>query len=207
VRGSSDDDVGDDRRASNHAAGGGRRRLRQDAQSTVSAFNADTSQLLWRVTPARQGARPDEFGGGRRCGGRLFVTTGFWSSRSMPTTARSLDLTVSAPVRGAPSGVLDRVPSSASTTSQSLAAVVGRTSGVFEGQSRRAMSAATPHGSADLIVAPFSSGGRPASNGRPVGSMVAATRRRAGVQLTGIRGAPIDRGVVLAMARRAVARR
>ena len=51
----------------------------KDAQSTVSAFNADTGQLVWRVTLKPEKARDgDEFGGGLAYyGGRLFVTTGF----------------------------------------------------------------------------------------------------------------------------------
>ena len=51
----------------------------KDAQGTVSAFNADTGALLWRVTLAPEKARDtDEFGGGLAYyGGRLFVTTGF----------------------------------------------------------------------------------------------------------------------------------
>jgi hypothetical protein len=51
----------------------------KDAQGTVSAFNADTGALLWRVTLAPEKARDsDEFGGGLAYyGGKLFVTTGF----------------------------------------------------------------------------------------------------------------------------------
>ena len=53
----------------------------KDAQSTVSAFNADTGQMIWRVTLKPEKARDDdEFGGGLAYyGGRLFVTTGFAS--------------------------------------------------------------------------------------------------------------------------------
>ena len=60
----------------------------KDAQSTVSAFNADTGQLIWRVTLKPEKARDDdEFGGGLAYyGGRLFVTPR--SSRSIRTTAR-----------------------------------------------------------------------------------------------------------------------
>ena len=51
----------------------------KDAQGTVSAFSADTGQLVWRVSLKPEKARDaDEFGGGLAYyGGRLYVTTGY----------------------------------------------------------------------------------------------------------------------------------
>ena len=85
----------------------------KDAQSTVSAFNADTGQLIWRVTLKPEKARDDdEFGGGLAYyGGRLFVTTGFASVFALdPNDGKEIwNSSVSAPVRGAPLVFGDRV--------------------------------------------------------------------------------------------------
>ena len=66
----------------------------KDAQSTVSAFNADTGQLIWRVTLKPEKARDaDEFGGGLAYyGGRLFVTTGFAAGLLARSRRRQGDL-------------------------------------------------------------------------------------------------------------------
>ncbi|HYR65041.1 MAG TPA: PQQ-binding-like beta-propeller repeat protein [Reyranella sp.] len=185
----------------------------KDAQSTVSAFNADTGQLVWRVTLKPEKARDaDEFGGGLAYyGGRLFVTTGFAAVFSLdPSDGKEIwNSTVSAPVRGAPLVFGDRVFAiSIDNRLQALAAIDGsdlwqytalqETSGFVGGNS--------PAGANDFIVAPFSSGELVAlriDNGRPVWneSMVGARGEvRAFGNLTDIRGRPvIDRGVVLAM--------
>jgi outer membrane protein assembly factor BamB len=185
----------------------------KDAQSTVSAFNADTGQLVWRVTLKPEKARDaDEFGGGLAYyGGRLFVTTGFAAVFSLdPSDGKEIwNSAVSAPVRGAPLVFGDRVFAiSIDNRLQALAAIDGsdlwqytalqETSGFVGGNS--------PAGTNDFIVAPFSSGELVAlriDNGRPVWneSMVGARGEvRAFGNLTDIRGRPvIDRGVVLAM--------
>jgi outer membrane protein assembly factor BamB len=185
----------------------------KDAQSTVSAFNADTGQLVWRVTLKPEKARDaDEFGGGLAYyGGRLFVTTGFAAVFSLdPSDGKEIwNSAVSAPVRGAPLVFGDRVFAiSIDNRLQALAAIDGsdlwqytalqETSGFVGGNS--------PAGANDFIVAPFSSGELVAlriDNGRPVWneSMVGARGEvRAFGNLTDIRGRPvIDRGVVLAM--------
>src|SRR5215207_1591766 len=85
----------------------------KDAQGTVSAFDADTGQLVWRVTLKPEKARDgDEFGGGLAYyGGKLFVTTGFAAVYSLdPNDGKEVWMsTVSAPVRGAPLVFADRV--------------------------------------------------------------------------------------------------
>src|SRR5437899_3025752 len=78
----------------------------KDAESTVTAFNAETGQRSWSVTLKPEKARDtDEFGGGLAYyGGRLFVTTGFAAIFSLdPADGKEIwSSTVSAPVRGAP---------------------------------------------------------------------------------------------------------
>jgi outer membrane protein assembly factor BamB len=185
----------------------------KDAQGTVSAFNADTGQLLWRVSLKPEKTRDsDEFGGGLAYyGGRLFVTTGYASVYSLdPADGKEIwNSTVSAPIRGAPLVFADRVfVISIDNKLQALAAVDGsdlwqysglqETSGFVGGNSAA--------GAGDLIVAPFTSGELVAlrvDNGRPVWNETLIGARgdvRAFGYLTDIRGRPvIDRGLVLAM--------
>ena len=102
----------------------------KDAQSTVSAFDADTGKLIWRVTLEPEKARDtDEFGGGLAYyGGKLFVTTGFASVFSLDAADGKTiwTSTVSAPVRGAPLVFGDRVFAiSIDNKIQAMAAVDG----------------------------------------------------------------------------------
>ena len=185
----------------------------KDAQGTVSAFNADTGALLWRVTLAPEKARDsDEFGGGLAYyGGRLFVTTGFAGVYSLdPATGKEdWHSRVSAPVRGAPLVFGDRVFVIAIDNKlHALAASDGsdlwqfsglqETSGYVGGNSAAA--------SGDTIVAPFTSGELAAlriDNGRPIWNETLIGARadvRAFGNLADIRGRPvIDRGLVIAM--------
>ncbi len=121
----------------------------KDAQSTVSAFNADTGQMIWRVTLKPEKARDaDEFGGGLAYyGGRLFVTTGFAAVFSLdPNDGKEIwNSSVSAPVRGAPLVFGDRVFAiSIDNKLHALAAVDGSDLWQFSGLRKSpAMSAAT----------------------------------------------------------------
>ena len=85
----------------------------KDALNTVSAYEAATGKLLWRVTLKSKGGRDDnEFGGGLAWyGGRLFVTTGFADVMALnPDDGKEIwRRAVSAPVRGAPTVFQDRV--------------------------------------------------------------------------------------------------
>ena len=185
----------------------------KDAQSTVSAFNADTGQLIWRVTLKPEKARDDdEFGGGLAYyGGRLFVTTGFASVFSLdPNDGKEIwNSSVSAPVRGAPLVFGDRVfVISIDNKLAALAAVDGSDLWSFTGLTESAgyVGGNSPAGSGDFVVAPFSSGelvGLRLDNGRQVWneSMIGSRGEvRAFGNLSDIRGRPvIDRGVVLAM--------
>ncbi|MFZ5781377.1 MAG: PQQ-binding-like beta-propeller repeat protein [Pseudomonadota bacterium] len=185
----------------------------KDAQSTVSAFNADTGQLLWRVTLKPEKARDsDEFGGGLAYyGGRLFVTTGYAAVYSLdPNDGSEVWVsTVSAPIRGAPLVFADRVfVIGIDNKVQALAAVDGAELWQYTGLQESAgfVGGNSPAGSGEYIVVPFTSGelvGLRLENGRPVWNetMIGARGEvRAFGNLTDIRGRPvIDRGLVLAM--------
>lgn len=185
----------------------------KDAQSTVSAFNADTGALLWRVTLEPEKARDsDEFGGGLAYyGGRLFVTTGFATVFSLdPATGKEdWHSTVSAPVRGAPLVFADRVFVIAiDNRLHTLAAADGSDLWQFAGLQETSgyVGGNSPAGSGDTIVAPFTSGELAAlriDNGRPIWNETLIGARadvRAFGNLADIRGRPvIDRGLVIAM--------
>lgn len=185
----------------------------KDAQSTVSAFNADTGALLWRVTLAPEKARDsDEFGGGLAYyGGRLFVTTGFATVYSLdPATGKEdWHSTVSAPVRGAPLVFGDRVFVIAIDNKlHALAASDGSDLWQFAGLQETAgyVGGSSPAGSGDTVVAPFTSGEIAAlriDSGRPIWNETLIGARadiRASGNLSDIRGRPvIDRGLVIAM--------
>ncbi len=185
----------------------------KDAQSTVSAYNADTGQRIWSVTLKPDKARDtDEFGGGLAYyGGRLFVTTGFAEIFSLdPADGKEIWFsTTSAPVRGAPLVFGDRVFCvSIDNKLHAMAAVDGSDLWSFTGLSETAgyVGGSSPAGSGDFVVAPFTSGELASfrlDNGRPVWneSLVGPRREaRAFGNLADIRGRPvIDRGVVFAM--------
>jgi outer membrane protein assembly factor BamB len=185
----------------------------KDAESTVTAYNADTGQKIWSVTLKPEKARDaDEFGGGLAYyGGRLFVTTGFAVVYSLDAAdgKEVWNSAVSAPVRGAPLVFGDRVfATSIDNKLHALAAVDGSDLWTFSGLSEVSgyVGGNSPAGSGDLVVAPFTSGelvGLRLENGRTVWneSLVGPRRdARAFGNLADIRGRPvIDRGVVLAM--------
>lgn len=185
----------------------------KDAQSTVSAYDADTGKLLWRVTLKPEKARDsDEFGGGLAWyGGRLFVTTGFAAVFCLdPDTGKEVwTSTVSAPVRGAPLVFGDRVFAiSIDNKLHAMAAVDGADLWNFTAvqESVGFVGGNSPAGSGEYIVAPFSSGELVAlriENGRQAWNESLIGRRgemRAFGNLADIRGRPvIDRGLVVAI--------
>ncbi len=185
----------------------------KDAESTVTAYNADTGQRIWSVTLKPEKARDaDEFGGGLAYyGGRLFVTTGFAVVFSLDAAdgKEIWSSSVSAPVRGAPLVFGDRVfATSIDNKLHALAAVDGSDLWTFSGLSEVSgyVGGNSPAGSGDLVVAPFTSGelvGLRLETGRTVwNELLVGPRReaRAFGNLADIRGRPvIDRGVVLAM--------
>jgi len=185
----------------------------KDAESTVSAYRADTGERLWSVTLKPEKARDsDEFGGGLAWyGGKLFVTTGFAVVFCLdPQDGHEVwHSSVSAPVRGAPLVFADRVFVTAIDNKlQALAAIDGADLWSYVGLSETAgyVGGNSPAGSGEYIVAPFTSGeliALRADNGRVVWneSLVGNRREaRAFGNLADIRGRPvIDRGLVYAM--------
>jgi outer membrane protein assembly factor BamB len=185
----------------------------KDAESTVTAYNADTGQRVWSVTLKPEKARDsDEFGGGLAYyGGRLFVTTGYAAVYSLDAAdgKEIWNSAVSAPVRGAPLVFGDRVfATSIDNKLHALAAIDGSDLWTFSGLQEVSgyVGGNSPAGSGDIVVAPFTSGelvGLRLENGRTVWneSLVGPRREaRAFGNLADIRGRPvIDRGVVLAM--------
>jgi outer membrane protein assembly factor BamB len=185
----------------------------KDAESTVSAFDANTGQKFWSVTLKPEKARDtDEFGGGvAYYGGRLFVTTGFANIFCLDPNDGNViwTSTVSAPIRGAPLVFADRVFAvSIDNKLHALAAVDGADLWNFSGLQEVAgyVGGTSPAGANDVVVAPFSSGELVelrAENGRTVWneSLVGPRREsRAFGNLADIRGRPvIDRSLVLAM--------
>ena len=185
----------------------------KDAQSTVSAFRADTGERLWSVTLKPEKARDEgEFGGGLTWyGGRLFVTTGFASVFALdPNTGSEIWRSQeSAPIRGAPLAFADRVFAiTLDGKLHALAAVDGadlwsftslqEVSGYVDGPS--------PAGFGDYGIAPFRSGELVAfhpANNRSIWNESLVGRgaeARAFGNLADIRGRPvIDRGQVFAM--------
>ncbi|WP_428662684.1 PQQ-binding-like beta-propeller repeat protein [Reyranella sp.] len=185
----------------------------KDAESTVSAYSADTGQRIWSVTLKPEKARDtDEFGGGLAWyGGKLFVTTGFAEVFCLdPNTGTEVWTSmVSAPIRGAPLVFGDRVFTiSIDNKLHAMAAVDGSDLWNFSALQEVAgyVGGNSPAGSGDVVVAPFTSGELVAfrlDNGRPIWneSLVGPRREaRAFGNLADIRGRPvIDRGLVLAM--------
>jgi outer membrane protein assembly factor BamB len=185
----------------------------KDAESTVSAYNAETGQRIWSVTLKPEKARDtNEFGGGLAWyGGKLFVTTGFAGVFCLdPNDGKEIWTSlVSAPIRGAPLVFADRVFAiSIDNKLHAMAAVDGSDLWNFSGLQEVAgyVGGNSPAGSGDFVVAPFSSGELVAlrvDSGRPVWneSLVGPRREsRAFGNLADIRGRPvIDRGLVLAM--------
>jgi outer membrane protein assembly factor BamB len=185
----------------------------KDAESTVSAYRADTGQRLWSVTLTPQDEHDaGEFGGGLAWyGGRLFVTTGFAEVFSLDAdTGKEIwHSSVSAPVRGSPLVFGDRVFAiSIDNKLHALAAVDGADLWSYSGLQEVAGYAGgnSPAGSGDYVVAPFSSGELVAfhlNNNRAVWneSMIGRSREmRAFGNITDIRARPvIDRGQVFAM--------
>jgi outer membrane protein assembly factor BamB len=185
----------------------------KDAQSTVSAYNAETGQRIWSVTLKPEKARDtNEFGGGLAYyGGKLFVTTGFAAVYCLdPNDGKEIWASlVSAPIRGAPLVFADRVFSiSIDNKLHAMAAVDGSDLWNFAGLQEIAgyVGGNSPAGSGEFVVAPFTSGelvNLRIDSGRPVWneSLVGPRREsRAFGNLADIRGRPvIDRGLVLAM--------
>jgi outer membrane protein assembly factor BamB len=185
----------------------------KDARGNVSAYTAADGKLAWRVELRPEKTRDaDEFGGGvAYYAGRLFVTTGFAVVFALdPATGNEIwRSTVTAPVRGAPTVFADRVFAvSIDNHIHALAAVDGGLLWDFAALQEQAgmVGGPSPSASADVVVAPFSSGelvGLRIDSGRPIWneSLIGKQRTIAtAAETTDIRGRPvIDRGRVFAI--------
>jgi outer membrane protein assembly factor BamB len=184
----------------------------KDATTTVSAFDANTGKLAWRVDVRRPKSRDREgFGGGvAYYGGRLFVSTGGAQVIALdPRSGKEIWRSdVSAPVRGAPTVFADRVfVVSIDNQTHALNAVDGTSLWDHSGLTENAglLGGTSPAASGDYLIAPYSSGELVAlriDSGRSLWTenLVAARRTDTASTLTDIGGRPvIDRGRVFAI--------
>jgi outer membrane protein assembly factor BamB len=185
----------------------------KDAESTVSALNAETGAKVWSVTLKPEKTRDsDEFGGGLAYyGGRLYVSTGFATIFALDAaTGKEIwNSTVSAPVRGGPLVFQDRVVTiSIDNMVHAMAAIDGADLWSFSGLQEVAgyVGSNSPGASGQTVIAPLTSGELVSlniQNGRSNWneSLVGRNREsRAFGNIVDIRGRPvIDRNAVFAM--------
>jgi len=182
-----------------------------DALSEVTAFNAESGEVVWRTDLAPDDEDDGYFGGGIAFdGGRIFVTAGFAKVFALDaqTGAVIWSQKVAGPMRAAPAAEAGRVFAvTLDNQTFALAADDGRRlwehSGIQETTSL--IGGASPAVSGSTVVVAYSSGeivSLLAETGRPLwsDSLSSVTRADPLGDLAQIRGAPvIDRGVVLAV--------
>jgi outer membrane protein assembly factor BamB len=203
---------GDDGRILTTPVAAGGRVFAIDAKAEISAFDAATGDLLWRIDPRVEDGEEDGFGGGLALfRGRLFVATGFGHVLALdPANGAELwrqDIAI--PMRAAPVVAGGRV--FAVTYDNQLwvlnaedGAVQWSNSGIAE--TAGLLGAAAPAVEGDVVIAPYSSGELLAlrvENGRTVwADSLGAQRPGTGslATLNDINGSPvIDRGVAYAI--------
>jgi outer membrane protein assembly factor BamB len=193
-----------------------------DARTTVSSFNAETGELIWRTKLApdlkqrfrlrefMRGPKPAQigFGGGVAFDeGRIFVTSGFGFVAALDaiTGEEIWRVKTTAPVRTPPTAYRGRVYLTTNTNEfLALEQSTGEKAWTFQSfeESARFLSSSSPAAAGDLVVAPFSSGELVAflaDNGRAVWneSLVRQARLTSLSSLNDIAGSPvIDRGLV-----------
>ncbi len=180
-----------------------------DADAAVSAFDAGSGDVLWRVTLVRDDDDDDGIlGGGLAVAqGRVFATTGFSHVVSL-SAADGTEIwrrALNAPLRAAPTVSNGRV-FVLTVADQLFALDAGDGSELWNypglSEVARLVGAAAPAAGSGVVVAPYSSGEVAAlrvENGRVVWteSLAAVRRSDAITSLAHIRGWPvIDRGVV-----------
>lgn len=193
-----------------------------DAETTVSAFNADTGDLIWetelapdiderfRIRDLLRGPSPAQigFGGGVAFDqGRIFVTSGFGFVAALDaiTGEEQWRVETQTPVRTPPTAYRGRVYLSTNTNEfLALEQDTGEKAWTFQSfeEAARFLSSSSPAAAGDLVVAPFSSGELVAflaDNGRAVWNetLTRQARLTALSSLNDIAGSPvIDRGLV-----------
>ena len=182
-----------------------------DAESQVSAFDAETGRQLWSVNPVPDEEDDGHIGGGIAFDdGGLFVTTGFAEVIALDaeTGAEIWRIPVGGPLRSAPTARGGRLFAiTVDNKLYALDASNGDTlwthSGIAEAASL--LGGGSPAVDAGVVVVPFSSGELVAlkvENGRVLWTHSLSRVRRTDVvsTLAHIRGRPvIDRGRVFAM--------
>ncbi|MEO1240793.1 MAG: PQQ-binding-like beta-propeller repeat protein [Pseudomonadota bacterium] len=193
-----------------------------DAETTVSAFEAATGDLIWeaelapkieerfRIRDFLRGPEPSQigFGGGVAFDdGRIFVTSGFGFVAALDAiTGEELwRVQTTNPVRTPPTAYRGRVYLATNTNEfLALEQETGEKAWTFQSfeEAARFLSSSSPAAAGDLVVAPFSSGELVAflaDNGRAVWNETLARQSRltALSSLNDIAGSPvIDRGLV-----------
>ena len=183
-----------------------------DAETVVSAFDAQSGQRQWSVelTPEEEKGESHIGGGLAYDRGRVFVTTGFAEVLALDAASGQVQWrrNIGEPMRAAPTARGNRV-FVVTLTNQLLAlnAVTGETLWSYSAieETTNLLGTASPAVEAGVVVAAFSSGELVAlrvENGRELWSdSLTVTRRASSIATLGaIRGRPvIDRGIVLAV--------
>ncbi len=193
-----------------------------DAETTLSAFDAATGDLIWetelapevkerfRIRDFLRGPEPSQigFGGGVAFDdGKLFVTSGFGFVAAVDAISGEELWRVETlnPVRTPPTAYRGRVYLATNTNEfLALEQETGEKAWTFQSfeEAARFLSSSSPAAAGDLVVAPFSSGELVAflaDNGRAVWNETLARQSRltALSSLNDIAGSPvIDRGLV-----------
>ena len=183
-----------------------------DAETVVSAFDAQSGQRQWSVelTPEEEKGESHIGGGLAYDRGRVFVTTGFAEVLALDAASGQVQWrrNIGEPMRAAPTARGNRV-FVVTLTNQLLAlnAVTGETLWSYSAieETTNLLGTASPAVESGVVVAAFSSGELVAlrvENGRELWSdSLTVTRRASSIATLGaIRGRPvIDRGIVLAV--------
>ncbi len=193
-----------------------------DADTTVTAFDTETGDVVWRKELAPEiderfrirelfrGPNPEEigFGGGVAFeNGRIFVTSGFGFVAALDAESGEelWRVKTEAPARTPPTAYRGRVYLSTNTNEfLAINQETGEKDWSFQSfeEAARFLSSSSPAAAGDLVVAPFSSGELVAflaDSGRSVWDMTLARQSRLTslATLNDIAGSPvIDRGLV-----------
>ncbi len=193
-----------------------------DAETTVSSFDTETGDLIWKTELAPElkerfrlrdmlrgrNAAQIGFGGGVAFdNGRIFVTSGFGFVAALDavTGEEIWRFQASSPIRTPPTAYRDRVYLTTNTNEfLALEQSTGEKAWTFQSfeEAARFLSSSSPAAAGDLVVAPFSSGELVAflaDNGRAVWneSLTSQARLTSLSSLNDIAGSPvIDRGLV-----------
>jgi outer membrane protein assembly factor BamB len=182
-----------------------------DAESNVSAFEADTGKPLWRLDLTPEHEDSGALGGGLALsGGRLFATTGYGEVFALEAASGAVvwKRELGTPIRVPPAVAEGRIFTiSYDNRMTALAADDGRELWTHEGIAEDAglIGGAMPAVEGGIVVAPYSSGqlfGLRVENGRVVwqDQLVRIARFTPLATLSEIRGSPvIDRGLVYAI--------